>query len=394
VDLLVLGDGYTSAQQSQFTNNMTQTLTPFFNISPYAQYKNYVNTYSLFTASSQSGADHPPYQAGCTTIACCADSAAQTDPLAGTFVNTAFDARFCTNQIHRLLTVNGSKVYAAAAAMPDWDEILVIVNDTVYGGAGGSFAVTSLHAAAPQIAQHEYGHSFVRLADEYESAYPGYPTCSDIGGYSPCEVNVTDVITRSQIKWSPWISPTTPVPTVPEFDPAYANVVGLFEGARYQTTGMYRPGQNCIMRALGAPYCQVPSQAYVLRLYTGGWGIPSSGIKLIEPGSPSPTATHIILPPSSTLVFKADVLQPIGGPPIQIQWWVDGVPDPAAHTATFTYTAPVSSTSNITIALWVTDTTPLVHPAMAGASLQNSYAWTVAVRKLVFLPLVLRKSSP
>ena len=38
-------------------------------------------------------------------------------------------------------------------------------------------------------------------------------------------------------------------------------LVGLFQGARYLSTGMYRPGYSCIMRILGAPYCQVPGQA-------------------------------------------------------------------------------------------------------------------------------------
>ena len=39
-------------------------------------------------------------------------------------------------------------------------------------------AVFSVHASAPLIAEHEFGHSFAGLADEYEDAYPGYPACS------------------------------------------------------------------------------------------------------------------------------------------------------------------------------------------------------------------------
>jgi len=43
--------------------------------------------------------------------------------------------------------------------------------------------------------------------------------------------------------------------------------VGLFEGARYQPNGMYRSGQNCIMRDLSAPFWPVPAQTYVMRFY-------------------------------------------------------------------------------------------------------------------------------
>jgi hypothetical protein len=187
-------------------------------------------------------------------------------------------------------------------------------------------------------------------------------------------------MTRSLIKWSPWISPSTPIPTEPEFDPAFANIVGLFEGARYMTTGIYRPGQSCIMRSLGAPYCQVPSQAYVLTLYNGGWGVPSSGIRLIEPGSPAPTTDTIPLWYPSNQVFRADILQPIGGPPVSIRWMANGVPDPVAHTNTFTYTPVISDVgNNVEIQLLVQDMTPLVHPAMAGISLQSSHIWTVTV---------------
>ena len=353
VDLLIMGDGYTTTQQAKFISDATSVLDSFLSISPYASYRNYVNVPMLFTLSNQAGADHPPYQAGCQSQSCCGDPSMESDPLQGIFVNTAFDAKFCTENIHRLLTVDGVKVLAAAAVAPDWDEIIVIVNDATYGGSGGIFAVTSLHEAAPQIAQHEYGHSFTGLADEYETAYPGYPFCSDITS-PPCEANVTDVMTPThQIKWSPWISPSTPIPTIPEFDPQFADVVGLFEGARYRTTGMYRPGQNCIMRTLGAPYCQIPSEAYVLRLYTGGWGNPSSGIRLIEPNTAFPITNAVTLWYPNRQTFRADILQPSGSPPVSIRWMVNGSPTDV-HTNTYTYTPTISDIgNNISIQLLV-----------------------------------------
>jgi hypothetical protein len=301
------------------------------------------------------------------------------DPLEGTMVDTAFDARYCAYNIHRLLVVNQSKVAAAAAAVPEWDQILVIVNDTTYGGSGGTHSVVSMNSRAPEIAQHEYGHAFANLADEYESAYPGYPECSDRGG-PLCEPNVTDVTARASIKWNPWILPSVPVPTEPEFDPAFADVVGLFEGARYKSSGMYRPGQNCMMRSLGAPYCAVPSQAYVLTLYNGGWGSPAGGIRPVEPGSLSPGANTLSLLLGSSQTFRAAVLQPVGGPEAEIRWTVDGVTAQTQAQA-FTYTpTPADAGRSVEIGLHVHDRTPLVHPAMAGGALDYDHTWTVTVK--------------
>ena len=43
------------------------------------------------------------------------------------------------------------------------------------------------------IAQHEFGHSFTGLADEYTTPYPGYPACSD-GGGTVVSVTVPDEV--------------------------------------------------------------------------------------------------------------------------------------------------------------------------------------------------------
>lgn len=378
VDLLVVGDGYTLAQQDRFDAHAQETVAEFLSISPYRDYRNYVNVHSLFVPSAQAGADHPPFRQDCNEASCCGDPDMLSDPLQGTMVDTAFDARYCAYNIHRLLMVDAYQVALAAAAVPDWDQILVIVNDTTYGGSGGQNAVISMHDLAPQIAQHEYGHSFAGLADEYETPYPGYPRCSDWGGPA-CEPNVTNVAARARVKWGPWIAPSVPVPTEPEFDPAFVDVVGLFEGARYRSTGMYRPGQNCIMRALGAPYCAVPSQTYVLKLYNGGWGTPSGGIRLIEPGSLWPEIGTLSLTLDDSQAFRAHTLGPAGGPPVEVRWTVDGS-TVLTQTETFTYTPAYTDVGrSVEIGLYVQDRTPLVHPEMAGGALSESTAWTVRV---------------
>lgn len=377
VDILVLGDGYTAAEQALF-NSDTETLrVAMFDYVPYKQYANMVNWTTTFNASVQSGSDHPPFLAGCTSTTCCADTAAQSDPKAagaGIFVSTAFDGKFCTSQIHRLVTINSSKIYAAASAFPGWDQLVVLLNDSVYGGSGGSIAVTTTNSNAKLIVIHEYGHTFHDLADEYTSAYPGYPACSDISPSNNCEVNVTNQTDSSMIKWRSWFTPSIPIPT-----PAGTAGIGLFEGARYQTSGVYRPQNSCGMRSLGAQFCSICSQAYVLKLYRGGWGTPSTGIDLIEPGTEVPSAlSNVNYSVGSTVNFSVSVLRPTPDT-VSMQWYLDGVAVNGATTSSFDFQQLTSSPITRSLELRVTDNSTLVKAEMAGIDMVHSRSWTIQV---------------
>jgi len=369
LDLLIMGDGYTASEQAKFNADADGVFRTFFDIPPYSIYRNFVRTTSLYTASGQSGADHPPYQASCSGVGvptCCADTTMQNDPKRGTFVTTAFDAGFCLANTHRLLYVNAGKVLAAAAASPGWDKILVVVNDDTYGGAGGNVGSFSTNAQAVGIAQHEFGHSFTGLADEYTTAYPGYPACSDLRG-GACEANVTDVTDRAAIKWRSWILPSTPIPTTS------GSAVGLFQGARYQAAGMYRPKQSCLMNSLGQPFCEVCAQEFVLQLYQGGWGVPASGIDNVEPGSESPAPGDVTVALPGSVTFSVDLLSPVGGPAVTATWLVDGAPAGTGRSFVFT----PSRAGRTTVTLLYGDPTPLVKPDAAGTLLARTRTWTV-----------------
>lgn len=375
LDVLLLGDGYTAAEQATFTTHANALQTAMFGITPYKDYANFVNWQPGFVASAQSGADHPTYQAGCTTSSCCADVAMQSDPRNGTFVNTALDSTFCVSQIHRTLYASSSKVYATAAGFPDWDKILVTVNDPTYGGAGGSFAVQSAHAQAPRIVMHEFGHSFTGLADEYTTPYPGFPPCSDTGATPNCEANVTNQTNAAQVKWRDWFSNGIAIPT-----PAGTSGHSLFQGARYLSAGMYRPTDTlCLMRALGLNFCDVCKQEYVLELYRGGFGTPANGIDLIEPGSEHPaTSADVPYAYGSQRSFSAQLLRPSVGT-IGIQWYLDGNPIAGAQSESYLFQQAGPTPAAHTLELRVTDLTPLVKPAAAGNLLVHSRIWSIQV---------------
>jgi hypothetical protein len=387
VDLLVMGDGYTAAQQATFNTNVTNVMNTFFSVTPYNEYRNFVKVSSLFTPSPQSGSDHPPYNASCSYTnpnnpECCSDFAANGDALAGTYVNTAFDASFCAFMVHRLLVVNSTDVLTAAAAYPNWDQILVIVNDATYGGSGGFIGVFSTNGFAVEVAQHEYGHSFTKLADEYETAYPGFPACSDTDGnsFNDCELNVTNQTTRALIKWNRWIDPATPIVTPPTSPYTSSSVIGLFQGARYLTSGMYRPGYNCMMRSLGVPFCAVASEAYPLRLYNGGWGVPNDGISNIELGTVSPSSyAPVQMTLGTTVTFSAGLLGPTGST-LNYRWLVDGVQVTSGSSnvsAAYAYTP--GSAGNHTVTLEVIDQSPILHPSVR-ESVKSTRTWNINVR--------------
>lgn len=354
LDLLIVGDGYTAEQESRFHGDVEKMANEFFSIEPYKTYRSYMNVNSLFVPSEEEGADHPH----------CSDPS--PDPKEGTFVDTAFDATFCTAEILRLLTVATWKVELAAAAVPDWDMLLVLVNDPLYGGAGGSISVVSRNDHATSVLQHEFGHTFSRLDDEYSSPLPGEPLlCGDTDD-APyrCGPNITDQTSRALIKWSPWIDPSTPLPTPPSF-----GGIGLFLGGNYSTVGQYRPKNECLMN-LGKFFCEICSQEFVRRIYEGWGGVPVDGVSPIESVTPAPGGIRVT--PGVPIEFHASLLRSTEDA-LQIEWLVNGAVV-SSGAASFTHVPEGGTTS---IELRVTDRTAMVHPQMANGLLTKSRTWTL-----------------
>lgn len=125
---------------------------------------------------------------------------------------------------------------------------LICVNATEYGGSGGAATVFSMDPVwMTEIAIHELGHSWFRLADEYSAAGT---SASD----KPVEANVSGTADRAKLKWAAQVDTATLLPTrdnVPE------RVIGAFEGAKYKDKGLFRPAFDCKMRTPGVPFCGV-----------------------------------------------------------------------------------------------------------------------------------------
>src|SRR4030095_14057395 len=222
VDIVILGDGYTASEIETHRTQWQQFIQAMFAQDPSREYQLYFNVHRIDVISNQSGADHPAN---------------------GRFVDTALDATYNCNNIERLIFVNYAKALAVInrSITPVQSDIkLVIVNDQQYGGAGGLFAVASVHRFAVEVILHELGHSLGLLGDEYGGGGV------DCGSFSsePSLPNITRVTNRSDIKWNYWIDPSPPIPT----NGSAPGLPGLYEGASTCDTGYFRPTFSSKMR--------------------------------------------------------------------------------------------------------------------------------------------------
>ncbi|MBC7558481.1 MAG: hypothetical protein H7270_03845 [Dermatophilaceae bacterium] len=253
-NVVLLAEGFTAAQQAAFDTACATFLTAFRTTPPYDELSPAINVFRVNVSSTDSGADDPTSAGG-----------------TGATARTYFDASFGGNGIRRLLICNNTTALTVAAAqVPQFTVVLVVVNSAVYGGSGGSIGTYSLAVGATEIALHEMGHTAYGLADEYPYYAGGAETGHDHHpATEPTEPNVTINSARATLKWGWAVASTTAIPTMSNPDcstvdsrpsPVPAGTVGLFEGAHYYHCGAYRPEYDCKMRNLSVPFCHVCRQ--------------------------------------------------------------------------------------------------------------------------------------
>jgi hypothetical protein len=345
VDLVVLGDGYTAAEMDKFAADVETFVLAVFNVEPFKEYSRYFNVLRVDVVSKESGADKPA---------------------SGIYKDTALDAYYYCGQIQRTVCVNTSKVQAVLDASrigaDQKDMILVLVNDPEYGGSGGAVAVASTHPSCLELILHEQGHSFGLLGDEYDTSPPA---C--VNTVEPSNVNVTRETDRTKIKWNAgggpplgWIDPSTPVPTTGVWT---SGLPGLYEGAKYCTTGLYRPTYNSLMRVLSRNYEQVNTEQLVKRVYNWVSGLDSW----------SPDQAAVTLTPGEKRTFQ--VASPLpASHALDVVWTMDG-----ARVGTgpqYVVESSGGAYGSHELKAEIHDPTPLVRSDPA-AALTDSRSWTV-----------------
>ena len=339
IDIAILGDGYRASELATYAADVQNILSGVFAEEPFKEYRPYFNVHRIDVISNQSGADHPE---------------------SGTAVDTALDATYNCAGIARLICVNQSKVNTILQnSLPPAmrDMVVVVVNDPAYGGSGGPTAVLSTNSAAVHLFLHETGHSLGLLADEYGGPPP--PACDS--AFEPIEANATKATSRATIKWAQWIDGATPIPTT---GPT-VGVPGLYEGAKYCDTGLFRPTDSSKMRTLEAPFEQINSEQLVRRFYA-----------FVSPiDAAAPTATTLSAPRGAVQAFSVTALTPATHA-LGVTWLVDGQalasgPSFALDTATLT-------AGTHTVEARVVDPTAMVRSDPVGV-LRDTRRWTLTV---------------
>jgi hypothetical protein len=268
VDLLLMGDGYTSAEMDKWHKDARRMADTLFAASPFKERRADFNVWAVDTPADESGVSRP------------SDGIYRRSPLCA-----AYDAFGSERYV---LTFDNRRMREAASAAP-YEFIEIVVNDRKYGG-GGIFnlyaTVAADNAFTPYVFVHEFGHHFAGLADEYYTSDVAYEASA--ARPEPWEPNVT--ADPHAAKWSALIAAGTPLPTPwpkDEFEAlekqiqarrrqiraahrpeeemealfreerekttallvsgAHGRSVGAFEGAMYEGRGYYRPQADCIM---------------------------------------------------------------------------------------------------------------------------------------------------
>jgi hypothetical protein len=347
VDIAIVGDGYGAGQLALYTADVENFINGLFAQEPFREYQRYFNVHRVDVVSPQSGADHPERQ----------------PPL---FRDTAFDATYNCFGIARLICVDTGKVFDVlqrTLAPDERDVVVVIVNDPEYGGSGGAVAVASTNIQVVELVLHELGHSLGLLADEYDTD----PQLCD-NSVEPAEPNVTQQMSRGTIKWNfgggpptGWIELATEIPT-PGASPG---VVGLYEGARYCTSALFRPTFDSRMRSLNRPFEQVNTEQLVRRIYN--WVSPVDASE--------PLVSNVSLPVNGIQEFRVQTPALATGK-LKTTWKVDGQEISAASQ--FTLSAAALSPGVHSVALAVEDPTSWVRHDPANV-LVDGRTWNVDI---------------
>ena len=247
IDVAIVAEGYTVEEADKFYAQAQVAMEAILAHEPFAQYKDRFNFVAVALPSEDSGVSVPGE---------------------GLWKKTALGAHFNTFYMDRYLTtLRLRQMHDRLCGVP-YEHIVILANTDTYGGGGifNSYTLTTAgHPSFKPVVVHEFGHSFAGLADEYyyddQFVEYYYPDCE------PWEQNISTLY-DFESKWNDMLPEGTVIPTAPVEG---NSVVGVYEGAGYQSKGVYRPFPDCRMKTNAAesfcPVCQ-RAIARIIEFYT------------------------------------------------------------------------------------------------------------------------------
>lgn len=359
INLVIMGDGYMSTEQSKLETDATNIMNELFADSPFKEYKSFFNVHLISTISVESGADHPA-----------------TDVYHDTLVNgqllfpvqtknTAYNSTYDYHNplvpgsipIHRLLVPvdEAAILLDLMNLIPYYDQVLMLVNENEYGGSGGEIATSSTFPGASEVAIHELGHSFAGLADEY---YAGDQFFFE-------KPNMTMDNNPASNKWKSWLG----INSI-DIDQYYClPTITCDEGNFVDYQDWYKPeSYGCKMEILGYAYCSVCKEAIIETVYD----------LITDPFiSRSPVNTTPSLTNGQNRTFSLGLTYPNPNT-FLIEWYLDGtqIAGRSSDSEVFNYADFVLGNTN-ELKMVVYDATTLSKAYLPSQGYEFSYTWTV-----------------
>jgi hypothetical protein len=284
VDFLILGDGYTAAEQKKFEADARRMTEVLFATSPFKERRGDFNVWALCPPAAESGVSRPS---------------------TGLYRDSPLGASYDAFGSERYVLTFDNRALRRAAQFAPYEFVEILVNNRTYGGGGihNLYSTVAVdNAWANYVFVHEFGHHFAGLADEYYTSSVAYTPPAE--RTEPWEPNVTALLDPAALKWKDLVSADTAVPTPwgkeafetysreiqqrrgrirSERQPEevmealfreelehergqfsrekYVGRVGAFEGANYEARGFYRPEVDCIMFTRTDHFCAVCRRA-------------------------------------------------------------------------------------------------------------------------------------
>ena len=235
IDVAIVAEGYTEDEMDSFHKDASAAVEAILSHEPFGRYKDRFNFVAVALPSEDSGVSVPGK---------------------GEWKNTALSSNFDTFYMERYLTTLRIKNMHDRLCGVPYEHIVILANTDTYGGGGifNSYTLTTAgHKAFRPVVVHEFGHSFAGLADEYyyDDQYVEYyyPDCE------PWEQNITTMFDFDS-KWK---------------DMVERGEAAVFEGAGYQSKGVFRGAEDCRMHTNKADsFCPVCQRAVsrIIEFYT------------------------------------------------------------------------------------------------------------------------------
>ncbi len=248
IDVAVVAEGYTADEAELFYKDAQAAVEAILSHAPFNEYQDRFNFVAIALPSEDSGVSVPGE---------------------GLWKKTALGSHFNTFYMDRYLTtLRLRQMHDRLCGIP-YEHIVILANTDTYGGGGiyNSYTLTTAHHPAfKPVVVHEFGHSFGALADEYyyddQFVEYYYPDCE------PWEQNITTLYDFAS-KWDDMLPKMVSIPTPQVQGDIWSSfregrtpssLIGVYEGAGYQSKGVYRPFPDCRMKTNAAetfcPVCQ------------------------------------------------------------------------------------------------------------------------------------------